>query len=121
MIRRPPRSTRTDTLFPYTTLFRNSCRFRQIDEPGAPSIRLTSVDEALLSLLRENARAPTAEIARRLQLSRTTVQSRTQRLERPGVIAGYTGGVGDDCARQAGRGRVWGTVLPITQAAGGRG
>src|SRR3546814_7276484 len=24
MIRRPPRSTRTDTLFPYTTLFRNS-------------------------------------------------------------------------------------------------
>src|SRR3546814_3544953 len=27
MIRRPPRSTRTDTLFPYTTLFR-SCRKR---------------------------------------------------------------------------------------------
>src|SRR3546814_5212557 len=27
MIRRPPRSTRTDTLFPYTTLFRSrSCR-----------------------------------------------------------------------------------------------
>src|SRR3546814_16713154 len=36
MIRRPPRSTRTDTLFPYTTLFR-SCRragaggFRAVD------------------------------------------------------------------------------------------
>src|SRR3546814_4293755 len=29
MIRRPPRSTRTDTLFPYTTLFRSpSCRSR---------------------------------------------------------------------------------------------
>src|SRR3546814_1881044 len=28
MIRRPPRSTRTDTLFPYTTLFR-SCRGRK--------------------------------------------------------------------------------------------
>src|SRR3546814_13191422 len=26
MIRRPPRSTRTDTLFPYTTLFRSSGR-----------------------------------------------------------------------------------------------
>src|SRR3546814_10258423 len=26
MIRRPPRSTRTDTLFPYTTLFRSSNR-----------------------------------------------------------------------------------------------
>src|SRR3546814_11662353 len=25
MLRRPPRSTRTDTLFPYTTLFRSSC------------------------------------------------------------------------------------------------
>src|SRR3546814_16224637 len=25
MIRRPPRSTRTDTLFPYTTLFRSEC------------------------------------------------------------------------------------------------
>src|SRR3546814_5555102 len=28
MIRRPPRSTRTDTLFPYTTLFRSSRRRR---------------------------------------------------------------------------------------------
>src|SRR3546814_8237236 len=26
MIRRPPRSTRTDTLFPYTTLFRSSLK-----------------------------------------------------------------------------------------------
>src|SRR3546814_12427147 len=100
MIRRPPRSTRTDTLFPYTTLFRSSCRFRQIDEPGAPSMRLTSADEALLSLLRENARAPTAEIARRLQLSRTTVQSRIERLERLGVIAGYTVKVGDAFERE---------------------
>src|SRR3546814_17582226 len=28
MIRRPPRSTRTDTLFPYTTLFRSALRRR---------------------------------------------------------------------------------------------
>src|SRR3546814_19253625 len=28
MIRRPPRSTRTDTLFPYTTLFRSAPPFR---------------------------------------------------------------------------------------------
>src|SRR3546814_2531720 len=28
MIRRPPRSTRTDTLFPYTTLFRSPGRWR---------------------------------------------------------------------------------------------
>src|SRR3546814_5252366 len=29
MIRRPTRSTRTDTLFPYTTLFRSTSRVRQ--------------------------------------------------------------------------------------------
>src|SRR3546814_6261378 len=29
MIRRPPRSTRTDTLFPYTTLFRSAVRSGQ--------------------------------------------------------------------------------------------
>src|SRR3546814_7562319 len=29
MIRRPPRSTRTDTLFPYTTLFRSTARARR--------------------------------------------------------------------------------------------
>src|SRR3546814_20064860 len=29
MIRRPPRSTRTDTLFPYTTLFRSGARQRR--------------------------------------------------------------------------------------------
>src|SRR3546814_1766611 len=35
MIRRPPRSTRTDTLFPYTTLFRSAPpgRFRRPDQP----------------------------------------------------------------------------------------
>src|SRR3546814_18309461 len=34
MIRRPPRSTRTDTLFPYTTLFRSR------DRPGSvPGVR----------------------------------------------------------------------------------
>src|SRR3546814_8476272 len=31
MIRRPPRSTRTDTLFPYTTLFRSALRLVQLD------------------------------------------------------------------------------------------
>src|SRR3546814_11147083 len=31
MIRRPPRSTRTDTLFPYTTLFRSPGGTREVD------------------------------------------------------------------------------------------
>src|SRR3546814_2148126 len=37
MIRRPPRSTRTDTLFPYTTLFRSDCKWRPAwNRGGAP-------------------------------------------------------------------------------------
>src|SRR3546814_6635384 len=38
MIRRPPRSTRTDTLFPYTTLFRSARR--QDQQPGADAREL---------------------------------------------------------------------------------
>src|SRR3546814_20827391 len=34
MIRRPPRSTRTDTLFPYTTLFRSLCVGAVQPRPG---------------------------------------------------------------------------------------
>src|SRR3546814_4219800 len=37
MIRRPPRSTRTDTLFPYTTLFRSWPHRGQPGLPGAPA------------------------------------------------------------------------------------
>src|SRR3546814_160605 len=34
MIRRPPRSTRTDTLFPYTTLFRSPNFYGNVDFVG---------------------------------------------------------------------------------------
>src|SRR3546814_3078637 len=37
MIRRPPRSTRTDTLFPYTTLFRSQRRER-VDQIGRTGV-----------------------------------------------------------------------------------
>src|SRR3546814_988434 len=36
MLRRPPRSTRTDTLFPYTTLFRSLFRYRRRFTANAP-------------------------------------------------------------------------------------
>lgn len=51
---------------------------------------LDDTDRALLDLLRQNARASAAELGRQLQLSRTTVQARLQRLERKRVVAGYT-------------------------------
>src|SRR3546814_17145434 len=43
MIRRPPRSTRTDTLFPYTTLFRS--RYLHLDAPGHKELTLCSGNE----------------------------------------------------------------------------
>src|SRR3546814_10882251 len=43
MIRRPPRSTRTDTLFPYTTLFRSRTRHVSPALP-ARAIRLTRIN-----------------------------------------------------------------------------
>ncbi len=61
---------------------------------------ISPADELLLSLLRENARASTADIARRLGLSRTTVQNRIARLEQSGVIRGYTVRVDDELERQ---------------------
>src|SRR3546814_9186832 len=42
MIRRPPRSTRTDTLFPYTTLFRSVVQL----QPRAGLSRVTGVVSA---------------------------------------------------------------------------
>src|SRR3546814_12380893 len=39
MLRRPPRSTRTDTLFPYTTLFRSAGRAPAWARPDALQIR----------------------------------------------------------------------------------
>src|SRR3546814_14689280 len=43
MIRRPPRSTRTDTLFPYTTLFRSIEEFiRQYHGEGIQHLALTT-------------------------------------------------------------------------------
>src|SRR3546814_17029630 len=40
MIRRPPRSTRTDTLFPYTTLFRSTYRLSEIQVKAILDLRL---------------------------------------------------------------------------------
>lgn len=53
-------------------------------------------DRQLLALLSENARMPTAMLARKLGLSRTTVQTKIERLERDGVIVGYGVRLSDD-------------------------
>ncbi|MFA6154483.1 Lrp/AsnC family transcriptional regulator [Mesorhizobium sp.] len=52
-------------------------------------MQLTAKDRDLLAMLGENARMPVATLAKKLSLSRTTVQARLERLERAGVITGY--------------------------------
>src|SRR3546814_3596292 len=72
MIRRPPRSTRTDTLFPYTTLFR-SC----IDSPvkhdftftPATSIFVSSADETRIVRYFERSEEHTSELQSLMRIS----------------------------------------------------
>ena len=60
---------------------------------------MTPEDRRLLGLLKANARESTASIARKLGLSRTTVQERIRRLESSGAITGYTVRIAEDSTR----------------------
>ena len=51
---------------------------------------MDKIGKNLLALLRINARLSTSELARRLGISRSTVQSRLKRLENRKVISAYT-------------------------------
>jgi DNA-binding Lrp family transcriptional regulator len=51
---------------------------------------MDDTDRQLLSLLRDNARASVASLAKVLRVSRGTVQNRLSRLEADGTITGYT-------------------------------
>src|SRR3546814_6286166 len=59
MIRRPPRSTRTDTLFPYTTLFRSTA-----DGADVVALPVAIEQRQLAARLREAAAQP-GELSRR--------------------------------------------------------
>lgn len=54
------------------------------------SVSLDELDRGLIAQLQANARASTADLARRLGVARTTVVARLQRLESGGAITGYT-------------------------------
>ncbi len=74
--------------------------------------RLDDIDRKLLSLLKANARESATALARRLDLSRSAVQDRIGRLERDGVIAGYTVKLGQEMARSGLRAIVRFTMDP---------
>lgn len=51
---------------------------------------MDDIDQQLLSLLRANARASVASLAKNLRVARGTVQNRLAKLEAGGMIVGYT-------------------------------
>src|SRR3546814_3374636 len=57
MIRRPPRSTRTDTLFPYTTLFRSPSRSYLVAHRGTRNQWIVTRGELAAFLERRNTPA----------------------------------------------------------------
>src|SRR3546814_12192578 len=69
MIRRPPRSTRTDTLFPYTTLFRS--------EGSDQLVRDTGIVDDLHSTLRLSQTLPAARRRRSSVRLTSTVMAPT--------------------------------------------
>src|SRR3546814_20857586 len=77
MIRRPPRSTRTDTLFPYTTLFRSG------HDAGLPGRRL----------LLERGAGPLEGVARRQGRRRQPLHRR----ERRAAAVAWGRSAVDDC------------------------
>src|SRR3546814_1907388 len=76
MIRRPPRSTRTDTLFPYTTLFRSSsCEAcLHIGARARQSRRATRIARKRAARVRETS-------CRMICISGTTGAARDHRVE----------------------------------------
>lgn len=51
---------------------------------------MDTTDLQLMALLRQDARAPVARLAKKLGVSRGTVTNRLKRLEDSGVVVGYT-------------------------------
>src|SRR3546814_1485425 len=106
MIRRPPRSTRTDTLFPYTTLFRS--QFYQALHAGriaccslAPftehtALDLTDQDGSLTEDLPPITRFLNRMLALRIGLQNALFEEFEARIESPmeGAIAAGTNAAG---------------------------
>src|SRR3546814_15860774 len=82
MLRRPPVSTRTDTLFPYKTLFRSANPSKSED--------MDRLDWKIIAALEENERQSFAELGETVGLSKSPCWSRVRSLEEGGVIQGYS-------------------------------
>ena len=82
-------------------------------------MQLDAIDQKLIAALRRNGRASTAELARLVGRSRTTVQARIERLEREKVILGYAARLAPEREQGAVRAHVMVKVEPKKEAAVG--
>ncbi len=73
---------------------------------------MDGIDRELLTLLQADAREPTSSIARKLGISRSTVQSRMARLESRGIVGGYTVRLNDAYSRSQVKAHVLITFAP---------
>src|SRR3546814_20922552 len=91
MIRRPPRSTRTDTLFPYTTLFRSAqqfaCLFIRSRGGGYDDIHASHLIDAVIVDFRKNDLFLDAE---------SIIAVSIERLDRKSVVSGKCVSVRED-------------------------
>src|SRR5690606_38623414 len=78
---------------------RGSAHESRVEATMKRNIQLDDKDRHLNGLLREDARLPTAALARSLGVARTTVVERLKRLEKAGVISGYTVRLSDEAQR----------------------
>ncbi len=81
----------------------------QIGNTNCHNVNMDDIDQALLSLLRQNARMNVADLAHKLKVSRGTVTNRIRKLEDTGVIQGFTVKLRPDS--QPDRIRAWMGVL----------
>jgi len=78
---------------------------------------IDAADRKLIALLRQDARQPITSLAQAIGLSRASVYARLERLERDGVIAGYTVRLGADYDQRLIRAQIMLKVTPrLTQA-----
>src|SRR3546814_2005283 len=92
MIRRPPRSTRTDTLFPYTTLFRS----RRKEGFSAMAERASESEMQVLTALWEESPQTAAELTQRIGdangWTQATVKTLIARLVQKGAVTAEADG-----------------------------
>src|SRR3546814_19408398 len=92
MIRRPPRSTRTDTLFPYTTLFRSIDSIHAIrGEADGLNERVAAITESV-----QEQTAATAEISNNIQAAAAKSELVSSHVDDIARSAERTGGAAGD-------------------------